>query len=191
MIARALAGADHVEAAGARPVDMFGDERRLIAPGEAVDDARLFGAARKQRPGDDIGLDIDHNDVLAVVDGREAVADADLRVAGRVDGHVERGMRDQRGRVVADMGCAALRRRVEAGSAQAFVAPAGGAGVVARPGDIEIGDAEHMQAHCPPRLGEEHGAEFPGADQPDAHRFARFGARCEQSRKVHGASPSV
>src|SRR4029453_763889 len=41
VIARALAGSDHLKAAGARPVDVFADQRRLVAPGQRIDDARL------------------------------------------------------------------------------------------------------------------------------------------------------
>ena len=72
LVARALAGADHLEAGGARPVDMLADQRRLVAPGERIDDARGLGLARQQRPGHRVGLDIDHDDVLAVRDRRAA-----------------------------------------------------------------------------------------------------------------------
>ena len=50
LVARALAGGDHLEAAGARPVDMLADQRRLIAPGEAVDDARAFALRASSGP---------------------------------------------------------------------------------------------------------------------------------------------
>ena len=66
VVARALAGGDHLEAAGARPVDVLADERGLVAPGQRVDDARLARLARQQRPGQRVGLDVDHDDVLAV-----------------------------------------------------------------------------------------------------------------------------
>ena len=52
VVARALAGGDDLEAAGARPVDVLADERRLIAPGQRVDDARRARLLRQQRPGD-------------------------------------------------------------------------------------------------------------------------------------------
>ena len=89
LVARALAGRDHLEARGARPVDMLADQRRLIAPCEAVDDARLLGAAREQRAGERVGLHIDHHDVLAVLDRLEAVRDAGARDPGRLHDHFD------------------------------------------------------------------------------------------------------
>ena len=68
VIARAFAGADHLEAGGARPIDMLANERRLVAPGQAVDHAGRLGAARQQRPGHRVGFHIDHDDVLAIFD---------------------------------------------------------------------------------------------------------------------------
>ena len=102
LVARALAGRDHLEAAGARPVDMLADQRRLIAPGEAVDDARLLCLARKQRTGERVGLDIDHHDVLAVRDRIHRMRDAGLRHAGRLDDHFDAGTSDQRLGIVGD-----------------------------------------------------------------------------------------
>ena len=96
LVARALAGRDHLEAAGARPVDVLADQRRLVAPGEAVDHARGLGLAREQRAGERIGLDVDHDDVLAVLDRFDRVDDAGLGDAGRLDDHLDAGMRDQR-----------------------------------------------------------------------------------------------
>ena len=74
LVARALAGRDHLEAGGARPIDMLADQRRLIAPGQRIDDARRLGAARQQGAGNRVGFDIDHDDVLAVVDRLQAMA---------------------------------------------------------------------------------------------------------------------
>ena len=74
LVARAFAGRDHLEAAGARPIDMLADQRRLIAPGEAVDHARFLRLAREQRARERIRLDVDHDDMLAVGDRLEACA---------------------------------------------------------------------------------------------------------------------
>ena len=106
LVARALAGGDHLEAAGARPVDLLADQRRLIAPGQAVDHAGGLGLAREQRPGQRVGLDVDHDDVLAVRDGGERVADAGARNAGRLDDHLDLRQRDQRVGIVGHVGAA-------------------------------------------------------------------------------------
>ena len=66
LVARALAGADHLEAGGARPIDVLADQRRLVAPGQTIDDTGRFGLARQQRTGDRVGLHVDHDDMLAV-----------------------------------------------------------------------------------------------------------------------------
>src|SRR3546814_2295153 len=60
-----LAGGDDRKAAGARPVDHLGDKRRLVAVGEAVDDARLGRLGREQRTCERVGLDVHHHHVLA------------------------------------------------------------------------------------------------------------------------------
>ena len=69
LVARALAGGHDLEAAGARPVDMLADERRLIAPGEAVDDTRGFRLRRRcSGPASASASTCHHDDVLAVRD---------------------------------------------------------------------------------------------------------------------------
>ena len=52
--------------------------------------------AREQRAGERVGLDVDHDDVLAVLDRLERVDDAGLGDAGRLDDHLDAGKRDQR-----------------------------------------------------------------------------------------------
>ncbi len=100
-----LPAATTSKAGGARPVDHFADQRRLIAIGERVDDARLRRAARKQRAGERIGLHVYHHDVLAVFAARERMAYAGGGAARRIDrdfdgvrpDHRERVVRDERG----------------------------------------------------------------------------------------------
>src|SRR4029450_3447016 len=96
LVAGALAGGDHVEAAGARPVDVLANERGLVAPGEAIDHARGLRLARKQGTGERIRLDVDHHDVLAVPDGAQGVAYAGGRDAGRVADDFDLRARDTR-----------------------------------------------------------------------------------------------
>ena len=109
-VARALAGADHGEAAGARPVDQLADQRRLIAVGEAVDQARLPRPLGEHRSDQDVRLDVDHHQVTTVVDRGERVARAGARIAGRLDHHVQTRRGDQGAAVVGEMRCARSAR---------------------------------------------------------------------------------
>ena len=152
LVARALAGGDHLEAAGARPVDVLADQRRLVAPGEAVDDARGLRLARQQRTGERIGLHIDHDDVLAVRDRRERMADAGGRNAGRLDDHLDLGARDQRLGIVRDMGAAGLERVAERRRGRTH--PACQPAVLElslRARDVEVGDADDVHARASSR----------------------------------------
>ena len=58
-------------------------------------------------------------------------------------------------------------------AANCFRRPAGAGELAPRALDVEIGDADDMQAARQPRLRQEHGAELAGADQPDGDRPAR------------------
>ena len=99
----AAARGDDREAGGARPVDQVADQRRLVAEGEAVDDAGLGRLARQQRAAERVGLDRDVDDVLAVREAPRGVLDRGDRMAGALDDDVDRRMRDQRLPVVADV----------------------------------------------------------------------------------------
>ena len=81
----ALAGSDHAEAAGAGPVDKFADQGGLIAIGHGVDGAGLGGLAGQQRTCEDIGLHVDHDDVLAFADRATSMRDSGGGVAGGFD----------------------------------------------------------------------------------------------------------
>ena len=172
LVARALAGRDDLEAAGARPVDVLADQRRLVAPGEAVDHAGGLRLARQQRPGQRVGLDVDHDDVLAVLDGLQRVDDAGLRDAGRLDDHLD--VRDARSAPAASAVTwvrALLDRVAERGRGVLLGRPAGGRELAVARADIEIGDADDVQAPRQAGLRQEHGAELAGADQADGDRL--------------------
>ena len=99
-----LAGGDHLEPAGARPVDLLGDQRRLVAIGQAVDDTLRLRPPRQRRPAQHVGLDIDHDHVLAGLDRRQRVGGAGERIAGRLDHELDLGARHQRHRIVGQPG---------------------------------------------------------------------------------------
>ena len=151
---------------------MLADQRRLVAPGEAVDDARRLRPAREQRAGDRVGLHIDHDDVLAVRDRRKRVTDAGFRHAGRLHDHLDVGKADQRFGVGRHVGAARLERIAQGRRREGLVLPAGGAKLPPGAINVEIGEADEMHAARAAHLGEEHGAELAGADQPDGHGAA-------------------
>ena len=172
----ALAGGDHGEALGAQRVDDLADQRRLVAIGHGIDHARRLGARRQQRPGQHIGLHIHHDDMLAMADRRQRVADAGGRMAGAFDDHLDAGVGDQRCRIFGQERAAAGQRGIEAGRAILRRWPADPRQPVPRPRQGEVGDARHLQPGHALGAGEEHGAEFAGANQADGDGAALGGA---------------
>jgi hypothetical protein len=146
---------------------MLADQRRLISPGEAVDDAGGFRPPRQQRPGHRVSLHIDHDDVLAVGDCREREADAGFWIAGRLDHHLDVRKGDQRISIGGDVGASGLARIAERACGKSQRVPARRGELRAGTRHVEIGDPDEMQAAHSARLSEKHGAELAGPDQPD------------------------
>jgi hypothetical protein len=186
LVARALAGGDHVEAAGARPVDVLANERGLVAPGEAIDHARGLRLARKQGTGERIRLNVDHHDVLAVPDGAQGVTYAGGRDAGRLDDHFDLGASDQRFRVLRHVRGAARERVPQRGCGNRLIVPPGGAKLAPRAGDVEIGHRNEMHAVRQAHLGDKHGAELARSDQADGDRTERSLPFEQHGVEVHG-----
>ena len=160
-----LAGGDDAKAGGAGPVHHLGGQRRLVAIGQRIDHAGPARFFRKQRPRQHVGLDIDHDDVLAGGNRSAGVADADRGIAGGFHDHLD---------VAAGCGRAIVgefRRRY------ACVIPADGAAGVARALRIEIDDHRHFEPRRMRHLRQEHRAELAGADQGDADGFSGGVAR--------------
>ncbi len=188
LVARALARRDHLETGGTRPIDMLADQRRLIAPGEAVDDARGLGLACEQRACHRVGLDVDHHDVLAVFNGLQRVGDAGLGNAGRLDDDLYVGMLDERFRIGGDVRAAALQRVVKRGCGILLRGPARAFELGAGPLDVEVSDRDDVHALGQPRLRQEHGAELARADQADGDGAVRGFAFEEECVKVHAST---
>ena len=142
---RKLARGDHLEASGARPVDHLADQRRLIAVRQAVDDASGLGALGEQRADERVGLDVDHHQVLAVLDGGERVANAGRRAARRLDQHVELRRSHEGVGVVSDArriaggGCGERRR------GELFGWPADAGECLTRTLRVVVGNADNVQ----------------------------------------------
>ena len=146
--------------------------RRLVAIGHAVDDVLGPGARGQKRAAQHVGLDIDHDDVLAAVDGRERMPHAGDRVAGRLDDALDLVAGGERGDVVEDAGLAGLDRVAEARGAVALGRPADPGERCARLADVEIGDTHDVAARDALRLRQHHRAELAGADQADPNGTA-------------------
>lgn len=186
-VACALAGRDHLEAAGAGPIHMFADQCRLIAPSEAIDHAGGFGLARQQRAGHRVSLHIDHDDVLAMRNGREGMPDTGCGNAGCFNDHLDAWINDQRLAVGADMERPGLHRLIERRGGTTFQRPTHILQLAARPRYVEIGKTSYVQTGRCPRLSEKHGAEFTRADQADDDRPPGSVALHEQGVQVHRA----
>ncbi len=110
--------------------------------------------------------------MLAVLDRLERQADAGFRIAGRLDDDVDVRERDQRLGVRREMSSPRLDGVGERGRRVRFRRPARRLELTARAVEIEIGEADEMQAGRHPRLGQKHRAELAGADQSDPDRPA-------------------
>jgi hypothetical protein len=170
LVARPLAGRDHREAAGTRPVDMLADQRRLIAPGKAVHHAGGRRLAREERPRERVGFHIDHDNVLAVGDGAQRVPDARRWNSGRFDNHFNLKTSDQGRCIRRDMRAPPLACVSERCCGDRAFRPAGGAQLLLRARDVEIGDGHDVHAARGSRLREKHGAELAGSNHADGHR---------------------
>ena len=171
----ALAGGDDAKAGGAGPVHHLGGQRRLVAIGQRIDHAGLARFLREQRPRQHVGLDIDHDDMLAGRDRGAGMPDADRGIAGGFHDHVHRAAGDGARAVVG-----------EGGRCDPRLVPADGAAGLAGAVAVEIDDHRHLQPRRVRHLRQKHRAEFAGADQRDANRFAGSAAGVEEVMKVHG-----
>ena len=166
-VLRALAGGDHVEAGGAAPVDQLADQRGLVAVGHASRRRRLRAARRASSgPASAVGLDVDHDDVLAVRRSRGRRGGAGDRVAGGLEDDLDLRSRDESRRAVGDERGAVrrprrrcLRRSARAGQPVRCER--------ARRSGVEVGDADDVDARRCWRLREVHRGELAGADHAD------------------------
>jgi hypothetical protein len=73
------------EACRASPIDHLGDQCRLVTLCHGVDDTALAGLLGQQGACQHIGLDVDHDDVLTRLKGRQRMPDPCFRMAGCFD----------------------------------------------------------------------------------------------------------
>ena len=165
---------------GARPIDQFAGQRRLVAVGERIDDALRARLLGQQRPRQHIGFDIDHDDVLSGCDRGVGVRDTGRRAAGRLYDHLHLG-------VVAGLGADGD----EPGRRDPTLVPADGPAGGAGPFGVEIGDDRDIDAGHRRRLVQEHRAEFAGPDQPDLDRAPGRGAPLRELVEAHGVSAAA
>ena len=112
--------------------------------------------------------------MLARRDRGPRMPDADGRIAGRLHHHVHRA--------AGNCACAVIG---EDGRGDTIGVPADGAAGFARAVAVDVDDDGHFEPRRMRHLRQKHRAEFAGADQRDAHRFAGGGARLQQVMEVH------
>ena len=64
---RPLASAHNIKPRRASPIHQLRNQSRLVAVRHAVNDPCFLRFARQERAGQDVGFDIDHDDVLLVL----------------------------------------------------------------------------------------------------------------------------
>ena len=148
--------------------------------------ARCLGQGRA---GQRVGLDIHHDDVLALAAAFQHMADPGGGMAGGIDDHLNAGGGYHRHRVVGDMGLAGLQRLFDGARAELRLRPEGAFQRGARAVGRQIGDSGDLHPRSQPSLGQEHGAELAGADEPDRDRAAFGGAGLQHAVEVHDLSP--
>ena len=177
----ALARGDHLEPAGARPVDHLADQRRLVAVRQRVDDPGLARAlapaavrpARRPRRSP----------------SRCACGARSTRARGRCRPPASRWHRS-RCRRPARRSSARCRRTGAPSRSPHRPSPTRWSASLARAG-LRSAIAVTAHARRVPRLRQVHRAELAGADQADAERPAARFALLQQAMQVHGRSPSL
>ena len=119
---------------------------------------RAFRLPRQRNTREHVGFNIDHHDVLALGDRASRVRDAGGGVAGRLHRDLDI-TGEHRSRIVG-----------EVSGGDAFLGPANTAAGLARPIRCQVGNRNDLDSWRGWHLRQEHGAEFPRPDQPDAHR---------------------
>ena len=159
-----LAGGDHLQPAGARPVDLLGDQRRLVAIGQAVDDALRLRPPRQR---------------------------ARARVARRLDHELDLGAPQQHHRIVGQPGRPTAASIGGGTSGGALGGPADGGQVRPRPARVQIGDPDHLQPRRGRHLRQEHAGELAAADHADPQRPTLGLPPPQLAMEVHARSPSL
>lgn len=171
----ALAGADDLKACCPRPVDHLGDQGRLVTVRHGVDNAGLLGLPRQKRPAENIGLDVDHDDVLLVLAAQQGVTDTRRRIAGDLEDDLDIRRGDEGGRVGGDDGLVGLDALGNGHGARLIVQFFGVVRALQRSeGSVlgQIGNTGQAKASRAVRLGDEHGAELASADDADLDGLA-------------------
>ena len=187
LVARALAGSDHGEAASTRPVDVLAHERGLIAPSEAVHHAGRFRFAREQGSRKRIGLHVHHDDVLSMRDRLQSMADASRSNPGRLDDHLDLGEGDQNANVAGYQRAAGGMGSGERRSRNGLVFPSCAAKLVSGARHVEVGDGNDVHAARQPGLGQKHRAELACANEADGHRTSRRFALEQHPMEIHAS----
>lgn len=176
VVVSALSGTHNLEAAGAGPVDMLTNQRWLIAPRKAVDHAGFPRVPCQQGTGQRIRFHVHHDNVPAILDGHEAMADAGWGIAGRIDDDFDSVGTNQGVGIVTDA-CRPTRHCFgERGGRDLLRGPAGAEACISGAIDVQIRYACDVQAARQARLDQKHRTELPRPNQANPHGIPSLGA---------------
>ena len=148
----------------------------MVTVAHGIDNAFFVGLRGEAHAGEHIGLDVDHDDVLARLDGGERMGNAGNGVTCCLDHHLDCGILT---------GVIRLIGEARAGDARRL--PTHGTARLPRSIRIEIGNHHHLDPSNRGHLREEHGAKLAGTDQTDAYWLARQ-PRGELVLQAHSAA---
>ena len=186
---RPLASAHNLEARDSPPIDEFGNQRRLVAIGERVQDPGLCGFAREKRSGQRVCLNIDHHDVALMLTAGKSVLNSRGRIARRLDDHLEAIRGDEGECVIRKERLAASESVADRLSLRAIRRGSDGDERASSAVEVEIRHPHDVQSRRPKRLRQEHRAEFARPNQTDADRLLGSGPLGQLQRHAHGRSP--
>ena len=170
----ALAGGDDVEAEAPGKADDLQRAGRLVAGGTGIDDAGLARLLLEEAADGDVGLDVEHDDMLAVLHHFEREQRADVGVACRVDDDVDAAGGGQRMQILGHRDLAGLDGAVDvrggAGLHDVGAVMAGEQRRVDRRLRPHLGDGADPHARHQRYLDDDVGAHLPGAGEPDGDR---------------------
>ncbi len=150
------------------PIHQLAHRCWLVAIGHRIDDPLFLCLLGQDRSAHHIGLDVDHDDILAVLDRHQRMAHTGQRVACRLNDAFDALEGAEVGRAVGDESPPGIHRISEGRRRMLDIFPARARQGLADLGDIKIGNGHNVIARDFAGLRQNHRAKFACPDQADA-----------------------